>query len=110
MEDEPDKSLVWARWATQHFAWGTKEVHPKAWKTLGYVLLDHGRYREAEKIFRRLDPVAKNPDLRIPSWHGGAKELICCLPFGSPFMAMSPSGMAPEHWMGCLMSNALVYG
>ena len=53
LDDALPEALSWARWATRPQA---NPVHPLAWRTLGNLLLDFGRYGEADAAYRRADP------------------------------------------------------
>ena len=62
LADEPAKALAWARWAVRPQVWEGGQVHPKALRTLGHVLIDHGRYQEADMAYRHSDPDEIEPD------------------------------------------------
>jgi hypothetical protein len=49
--DQLAEAHSWARWATRG-----DPVHPLAWRCLGNVLLDLGRYGEADQAYRLADP------------------------------------------------------
>ena len=56
LEDQPAMALAWARWAVRSQAWPDGRIHPNALRTLAHVLIDHGRFREAEALYRQSDP------------------------------------------------------
>jgi len=58
LDDALPEALSWARWATREHA---RAVHPLAWRTLGNVLLDLGRYGEADLAYQRADPAGSDP-------------------------------------------------
>ena len=53
LDDALPEALSWARWATRSTQ---ASVHPLAWRTLGNILLDLGRYAEADATYQRADP------------------------------------------------------
>ena len=59
LEDDLANALSWARWATRVV--DQESVHPLAWRCLGNVLMDHGRYHEADAAYRRADPAGTSP-------------------------------------------------
>ena len=63
--DDPVSALAWARWATHPLAWTGQSIDGRAWRTLANILLDHGRYREAEEVFRCLDPEQQDPQVQV---------------------------------------------
>ena len=105
LADEPAEALVWARWATDPRVWGAERVDPRAWRTLGNVLLDHGRYCEAEQSFRLADP-----DLKVfqVQWglalalEGQGNWMACAPHAEARFMAtpLPTSALRPPHWLG----------
>ena len=58
LEDALAEALSWARWATVLPMSTGVPVHPLAWRCLGNILLDLGRYSEADLAYQRADPVA----------------------------------------------------
>lgn len=56
---------MWARWANHPLAWGGREIHVNARRTLANVLLDHGRYGEAEDVLRAANPSLDDPEIRF---------------------------------------------
>lgn len=58
LDDALPQALSWARWATRPQA---KPVHPLAWRTLGNVLLELGRFAEADAAYQRADPQGLDP-------------------------------------------------
>ena len=56
LADRLPEALSWARWATANAPVSAVSVHPLAWRCLGNVLLDCGRYEEADRAYRRADP------------------------------------------------------
>ena len=65
LADEPAPALVWARWANHPLVWGQRAIHVNARRTLANVLLDHGRYGEAENVLRSADPSLDDPEIRF---------------------------------------------
>ena len=55
LADRLPEALSWARWGTDA-AVNAVPVHPLAWRCLGNVLLDCGRYEEADRAYQRADP------------------------------------------------------
>ena len=54
--DQPAKALAWAQWAVRSQAWTGGRIHPNALRTLAHVLIDHGRFQEAEALYEQSDP------------------------------------------------------
>jgi len=52
MHDRPLEALSWSRWAVRAQAWSDGAVDPKVWKVLSALLLDHGRFVEADAAYR----------------------------------------------------------
>ena len=65
LADAPVEAYLWACWATHPLAWGENNIDRKALFTLGNVLLDHGRFREAELVFTRLDSEEQDPQAKV---------------------------------------------
>ena len=101
LADEPAEALVWARWATDSRVWGAEGVDPRAWRNLGNVLLDHGRYREAEQSFRLADPDLKDCQVQGLASPGGPGEWMV-RSHAEAFQATPlPTGaLRPPHWLG----------
>ena len=53
MHDRPLEALSWSRWAVRAQAWSDGAVDPKVWKVLSALLLDHGRFVEADAAYRK---------------------------------------------------------
>jgi len=58
LDDDLPEALSWARWATRP---QPQPVHPLAWRSLGNVLLDLGRYEDADQAYQRADPQGSDP-------------------------------------------------
>ena len=52
MQDRPLDALSWSRWAVRSQAWRRGVVDPRAWRVLAAVLLDHGRFVDADAAYR----------------------------------------------------------
>ena len=61
LADQPAMALAWARWAVRPQAWADGQIHPNALRTLGHVLVDHGRFQEADRVYRQSDPNERDP-------------------------------------------------
>ena len=61
LADQPASALAWARWAAYQQTWADGPIHPNALRTLGHVLVDHGRFQEAEAVYRQSDPGHQSP-------------------------------------------------
>jgi hypothetical protein len=58
LDDALAEALSWARWATRP---QPQAVNPLAWRSLGNVLLDLGRYAEANRAYQQADPQGSDP-------------------------------------------------
>lgn len=52
IQDRPLDALSWSRWAVRSQAWRRGVVDPRAWRVLAAVLLDHGRFVDADAAYR----------------------------------------------------------
>ncbi len=62
LADEPAAALSWALWAVRPQAWLEGKIHRNAFRTLGHVLIDHGRYQEADLAYQHSDPDDFDPN------------------------------------------------
>ena len=60
LQDALAEALTWALWATRASAANDVPVHSLAWRCLGNVLLDLGRFAEADLAYRRADPLERD--------------------------------------------------
>lgn len=105
LADDPAEALVWARWATQPHVWGSAGVDPRAWRHLGNVLLDHGRYHEAEQSFRLADPDLKACEVQwgLALALEGQGHWMASVPFAEARFKATPlpiGALRPPHWLG----------
>ena len=52
MQDRPLDALSWSRWAVRSQAWRRGVVDPRALRVMAAVLLDHGRFVDADAAYR----------------------------------------------------------
>ena len=103
LADQPARALAWACWAVRPQTWEGGQVHPKAFRTLGHVLIDHGRYQEADMAYRHSDPDEMDPDAllgRALACEGLQLRQKAAVLAESRFdLATLPKGALPKpHW------------
>jgi len=105
LADEPAKALGWAAWAVRPEAWPDGQVHPRAHQTLGHVLIDHGRYEEADRAYCCSDPDGIVPDAllgrALASEGLQLRRQAAGLAEARFLLAKLPKGALPKpHWKG----------
>ena len=57
VDDQIAEALSWARWGVRPERWPNGQIDPRAWQLLGNLLLDFGRFDEADLAFGHADPL-----------------------------------------------------
>ena len=105
LADQPAEALAWARWAVRPEVWADDPIHPKALQTLGHVLVDHGRFVEADAFYRQSDPDQQTPIAllgRALACEGMGRRCQASELAEARFrLATLPEGALPApHWQG----------
>ena len=105
MQDRPFEALSWSRWAVRTQAWPDGVVDPRAWRVLAALLLDHGRFVEADSVFR----MASRPSASVMS-HLGRSRAMEGLGHWSQAWSLAEhrflqtklpvASLPPPHWIG----------
>ena len=100
LEDRLPEALTWARWATRQN--DQQSVHPLAWRCLGNVLLDLGRFEEADQAYRKADPLARSAADQFNrskvAWGQGDLARAWLLAEQRLHLRPLPDGVVPGPW------------
>ena len=105
MHDRPLEALSWSRWAVRSQAWPDGVVDSRAWRVLGAVLLDHGRFDEADAAFR--EAARTNASIMPLLGRSRAMEGLCLWPQAWTLAeqrfcqrTLPVSALPRPHWLG----------